>query len=195
VFRDGERITEGPLAPGASLSLSENGVYGAVAVEGSGLEGERSLPWEIQSATTLSVLQKVPSDFYWTRDRYLVDGRGVPAEEAKQHPEAVRETVHLHDGVIHREWLQHGQLTKGHDLNLDGEPIRQLYYQDGRLAKREYYDRDGEHVSSELFDSEGFITESLHGRNHWWYDRGMPQRFESSSSLFVRDGDPWIRKR
>jgi hypothetical protein len=124
-----------------------------------------------------------------------VDGREVSAEEAMRRSKAVREIVHLRDGVIHREWLQQGQVTKRHDLNFDGTPIRHLYYQNERLFKREYYSRDRDHVSTELFDSEGFIAESIHGRNHWWYEQGVPKRFESGSSLFVKEGDHWIRKR
>jgi hypothetical protein len=101
----------------------------------------------------------------------------------------------LHDGVIHREWLQQGRVTRRHALNLNGDAIRRLRYQDGRLAQRDYFDRDGSQVSTESFDADGFLTESLHGRNHWWYHRGVPQRFDSSSSCFVKEGDRWIEKR
>jgi len=195
VFRDGERITDEPPGPGASLALPGGGEYRAIAVEWSGLESERSLPLRLQAATTLKMLLEPPSDFSWTRDRYLADGGDVSEEEAMRSSDAVRETVHLHDGVIHREWLEHGRVTRRHDLSLDGKPIRRLHYQDGKLARREYYDRDGSHVSTERFDPDGFITESIRGRNHWRYQRGVPQRFESGSSLFARDGDRWIRKR
>ena len=192
MFRDGERITEEPLAPDASLVLAKGGEYCAIAVEWSGLESRKSLPLRLQGAATLKVLQTVPSSFSWTRDRRLVDGGEVSAEAAARSPESVREIVHLHDGVIHREWLRHDQVTRRHDLNLNGNAIRQLRYEDGRLAKRDYLDRDGNHVSTESFDANGFITESLHGRNHWWYERGVPQRFESSSSRFVKAGDRWL---
>jgi len=195
LFHEDERITKELLAPGKSMSLSETGVYSAVAVEWSGIQSKRSLPLEIHTASTLKVLDSIPSDFSWTHDRYRVDGKEVSAEEAMRRSEAVREIVHLHDGVIHREWLQQGQITKRHDLNFDGIPIRHLYYQNGRLLKREYYNRDRDHVSTELFDSEGFITESIHGRNHWWYEHGVPKKFESSSSLFVKEDDRWTKTR
>jgi hypothetical protein len=170
-------------------------VYSAIAVELSGLRSKRSLPLRVQNATTLRVLLDVPSGFSWTRDRYLVEGREVSSEAATPSADAVREILHLHDGVIRREWLQHGEVVKRHDLNLGGKPIRRLFFKNGELARRDYYDRAGGHVSTELFDSKGFITESIHGRRHWWYQRGVPQRLESGSSLFVKDGERWIRKR
>ncbi|MFC1635329.1 hypothetical protein ACFL5Z_10850 [Planctomycetota bacterium] len=195
LFRENERITQEPLGPGKSMSLSEKGVYSAVTVEWSGLKSKRSLPLEIHTTSTLRILDKTPSDFSWTRDRYRVDGREVSAEEATRRSKAVREIVHLHDGVIHREWLQQGQVTKRHDLNVDGTPIRHLYYHNGRLVKREYFNRDRDHVSTELFDTEGFITESIRGRNHWWYEHGVPEKFENGSSLFMKEGKRWIKKR
>lgn len=195
VFRDGERITEKPLASGVWLVLPEGGEYSATAMEWSGLESERSLPLKLHSAATLKILQTIPSSLSWTRDRHLVDDREVSAEAATRSPESVREVVHLNDGVIHREWLQHDQVTRRHDLNLNGNAIRRLRYEDGRVVQRDYFDRDGNRVSRESLDADGFITESLHGRNRWWYQRGVPQRFESSSSRFVKEEDRWIKKR
>jgi hypothetical protein len=193
LFRDEERITEEPLVPGASLTLPAGDVYRAIAVEWSGLESDRSLPLEIQSAMTLDVLLEIPPDFSWTRMRLLVDGREATGDGATSTSDAVRETVHLHDGVIHREWIEDDQVATRHDLNLEGTPIRQLFFEDGRLVRREYRDRNGGHVSTELFDSDGFITESIHGQHHWWYQRGVPQRFERGSSQFARDGDRWVK--
>ena len=194
LFHGDERITPEPLAPGRSMSLSKKGTYSAVAVEWSGLQSKRSLPLEMHAASMLRVLASDPSDFSWTRSCYRVDVREVSAEEAAQSLQAIREIVHLHDGVIHREWLQQGKVTKRHDLNSQGRPTRQLYYRDGRLLKREYYTQGGDHVSTELFDGQGFITESIHGRNHWWYVQGVPTKFKNRSSLFLRDADRWIKR-
>jgi hypothetical protein len=177
-----------------AVTLHDTGRYRAIAVEWSGLESERSLPLRIQAAATLKVLDEIPANFSWTRERHMIRGGEVSEDEAMRSPEAVREIVHMHDGVIHREWLWHGQLMRRHDLNLDGKPIRRLHYRDGKLAERQYYDRDGGHVSTERFDADGFITESIRGRYHWWYQRGVPQRFENGAALFVNDGDRWIRK-
>ena len=65
---------------------------------------------------------------------------------------AVKETVHLVDGVIHREWYTWGQIVRRHDLNEDGQAIRRLFYHNGVLLRREFHNREGEHVSTELFD-------------------------------------------
>lgn len=193
--RNGKRITGEPLASGDSLSLPEAGEYRAIAVEWSGLESQASQPQRLASAATLEVLQQIPTGFSWTRDRYLINGREVSANEATHAGESVRELTHLHDGVIQRTWLQHGQVTKRHDLSLNGMATRRLRYSDGQLAQRDYFDREGDHVSTERFDSDGFITESIHGRNHWWYKRGVPQRFESSSLRYSREGDRWVRRK
>lgn len=91
--------------------------------------------------------------------------------------EAVREIVHLHEGVVHREWLQKGQLVRRQDLNGQGKAIRRLFSERGKLARREYADGEGNLVSRELFDEDGFITESIYYRDgeeydHFWFERG-----------------------
>jgi hypothetical protein len=194
LFHDEKRINKNALSPGASFSLPEAGEYRAIAVEWSGLESDTSLPLQVAKPISLNVLRQTPIDFSWTRERYLIDGREVPAKEAICAAESVREIVHLHDGVIHREWLQGDRLTEKHDLNPKGDPIRRLHYLEGKLIKREYYGRDGERVNAELFDSEGCLTQSIHGRNHWWYERGVPYRFESSSSRFLKEGERWVKE-
>ena len=104
LFKDGKKITGSPLRPGASLALPGEGTYTATAVEWSGLESARSLPLAIRRAAAVSILSDTPGDFSWTHDRYLVEGKEVTEEEAERAAEAVRETVHLDDGVIHRAW-------------------------------------------------------------------------------------------
>jgi len=195
IYCDDERITDKPLAAGRSFPLPRSGVYRAVAIEWSQLASERSRPLELEGPVTLHVLAEKPVDFSWTLSRYMVEGREASETEAMDAPEAVREIVHRTDGVIAREWLERGQIVRRHDRNQDGQATRRLFYQDGRLVRREYYDRTGKRVSTERFDADGFMTESIHGRNHWWYQHGVPQRFQKGSAVFVRDHDRWTRNR
>jgi len=204
VFKDDQRITNDPLRPGMSLALPSKGTYTAVAVEWSGLQSKPSLPLEIAdraqgprpAGTQLLVLSDKPSDFCWTSDRYFVQGNEVSQEQARQSEEAIAETVHLHDGPIHRTWYRRGEVIARHDLNLEGKAIRQLFYQAGTLCRREYHDRNGNHISTELFDSDGYITESIqHGSRprHWWYERGVPVKYTYGSETYVKDGTRWVR--
>lgn len=187
LLRDGRRITAKPLPAGASAEL-QPGEYRAVAVERSGLESEPSPPLRVATPAKLQVLAGAPKDFSWTSDRWLEN-------------RSVREIVHLHDGVIQREWYRDGQLARRHDLNAEGKAIRRLTFENGRLARREYHDRDGNLVSRELFDAGGFITESIRfvqqgdgsvGHDHWWYDRGTPVRRINGGQEFVKQGDQWV---
>ena len=193
VFRDGTPITTGLLPPGKMLEVRGEGTYSAVAVEWSGLKSEPSAALHLDNGAMMHVLPSTPDDFSWTRERYLVDRQEVARPVAEQSAQAVREIVHLQDGVIHREWLSGGQLTERHDLNPDGKPIRRLFYTDGKLSRREYHDADGRQVSTEHFNQEGFITESVIGRSHWWYERGVPIKFTNGSDTFVPKDDHWIR--
>jgi hypothetical protein len=196
VLRDGERITGSPVRPGASLPLPGEGAYTAVAVEWSGLEGQPSLPLEIQGSATLRILSEKPQGFSWTRDRFLVGGKSVSEAEAKRAEESVCETVHLHDGVIHRTWFRRGQIVRRHDLNLKGKPIRRLFYEEGKLAKREYHHQDGGHVSTELFDRDGHITQSIQHSSRprrWWYDHGSPTKYARGDQTLVKEGDRWVK--
>jgi len=196
VFKDGQRITNDPLRPGMSFALPAKGTYTAVAVEWAGLQSKPSLPLTIADRAQLKALSDKPSDFSWTGDRYLVQGNEVSEDEAKLSKEAVQETVHLHDGVIHRTWYRRAEPIARDDLNVEGKPIRRLFYQAGRLAKREYHDRNGNHISTELFGSDGYITESIqHGSRprHWWYERGVPVKYTHGSQTYIKDGKRWVR--
>ncbi|MHC4175488.1 MAG: hypothetical protein ACYST5_21460, partial [Planctomycetota bacterium] len=161
VYKDGTKITGEPLRPTTLLtSLPGSGTYTAVAVEWSGLQSKPSLPLKIQHRAALEVLTDKPGDFSWTHDRYLVQGKEVSQKQAWRSQEAVAETVHLHDGVIQRTWYRRGKTLKRHDLNLEGKATRRLFYRAGTLVRREYHDRNGNHVSTELFGPDGHITES-----------------------------------
>jgi hypothetical protein len=177
-----------------ALPLSGTGIYTARAVEWSGLRSAPSLPLEVMAPTPLHVHAEIPAEFSWTHERHLVDGREVSRESALQAREAVREIVHRHDGTIHREWLSQGVVTVRHDLNPQGQAIRRLQFEEGRLSVREYWDRDDERVSTERFDAEGFITASIHGRNCWTYERGAPVRFTNGTEVYSRQGSRWVKE-
>lgn len=187
LMRDGRRITEKLLPAGGTIEL-QPGEYRAVAVERSGLESEPSPPLRVATPEKLQLLADPPKDFSWTSERWLENG-------------SVREIVHLHDGVIQHEWYRDGQLACCHDLNTEGKAIRRLTFENGKLAQREYHDREGKLVSREMFDTAGFITESIRfvqpgespaEHDHWWYDRGMPVRQTTKNGEFVKQGDQWV---
>ncbi|MHC4593646.1 MAG: hypothetical protein ACYS19_01705 [Planctomycetota bacterium] len=196
VYKDGAKITGEPLHPATSLALPGRGAYTAVAVEWSGLQSKPSLPLKIQHRAALEVLSDKPNDFSWTRDRYLVQGKEVSQEQARRSQEAVTETIHLHDGVIQRTWYRQGKTTERHDLNLEGKAVRRLFYRAGRLRRREYHDRDGNHVSTELFGPDGHITESVQHDSrprHWWYEHGVPVKYSRGSQTYDTDGTRWTQ--
>ena len=201
LLRDGERIAGDILKPGATLALERPGRYTAVSVEHSGLESPPSLSLDIPGPAAFHVLDESPQDFSWTSDRWLVDGREVGSAIAAGAEEAVREVVHLHDGVIHREWYRKGVLAQRHDLNAAGQAIRRLTYDAGRSVVREYYNREGQRVSREVFDAEGFITETIFYRmqgdeeiafDRWQFDRGTPVRRTRGDQVYVKQGDLWL---
>jgi hypothetical protein len=185
LFRNGEKITDEPIGPGESLQLPGDGEYTAVAVEWSGLESKSSLPLRVGGRTTLEVLRDKPDAFSWTRLQMTAENEGF-----------VQEVVHLHDGVIKRSWYRGGKLTERHDLNAQGKATRRLFYRDGKLARRQYHDSSGYHISTELFDADGYITESIqHGSRprHWWYEKAIPVKYTRGSDTYVKTGDRWIK--
>lgn len=194
LFRSGNKITERPLRPGESFRLSAAGRYTAVAVEWSGLESRPSLPLDLDGPAPLKVLEDKPADFSWTFNRYRFGDMKITEAEVKRVRAGTSETVHLHDGVIHRTTWYRGMLAFREDLNSEGKPIRRLVYEDGRLERREYHDRDGNHISTELFDTDGYITEAIrHGGEHWWYRRGVPDKYVRRNVGFRKQGNRWIR--
>lgn len=196
VFEDGKKITNSPLRPGGSLTLPGKGTYTAAAVEWSGLQSKPSLPLRIRHGTALDVLSDKPSDFSWTHDRHLVRGKEVSEEQTRRSEEAVAEKVHLHDGVIQRTRYRRGEVIERRDLNPEGKAIRRLFYQENKLVRREYHDRNGNNVSTELFDSDGHITESIQHESrsrHWWYEHGVPMKYARGSETYVKDGTRWVR--
>ena len=203
IFQDGKKITGDPLLPGTSFTLERRGTYTAVSVEWSGLESKKSMPLKIDNSMTLKILLNKPADFSLIYDRWLVNGEKVSQEVANRSEEAVKEIVHIYDGIIHTEWYNWGQITRRYDLNLEGKPIRRLFYQNGKLARRELHHRDGRHVSTELFDLDGYITEAIqyrtvngkiHESNHWWYEKAVPVKNIKGGAIYEKDGSRWIKK-
>jgi len=212
IFKGGKKITNEPLRPGSTFTLPEAGTYTAAAVEWSGLKSLHSFHIQIEKPEKLRIRYDKPADFFWIAERYLVDEKEVSEEEAKRSVKAVKEIVHLIEGVIHHEWYNWGQITKRFDLNSEKKPIRRLFYQNSKLVRREYHNRDGFHVSTEFFDTDGYITETIQYRmvdgksqehSHYWYERGMPVKHIGNSvrhsaplgsGTYVKEGDRWVKK-
>ena len=134
----GRRVTDVPMRPGTLFTPASPGTYTASAVEWSGLESERSAPLALGDRTRVYIRSDKPGDFQWTSERWLVKGRPVESERAARAETAVREVVHLVEGVIHREWHTWGTIARRHDLNAEGQATRRLFYRDGVLERREY---------------------------------------------------------
>ncbi len=213
IFKDGVKITDRLLQPGDFFTLPGSAKYTAVAVEWSGLESKPSFPLQIQNAAKLRLRPDKPADFSWISERWLVDNKEVSKEKAELNENAVKETIHLLEGVIHRESYNWGQIVKRSDLNHEGKPIRRLFYRNGILSGREYHNRDGIHLSTEIFNQDGYIIETILHRtidgksveqSHFWFDRGMPVKFTGISSVrgsarkgpgtYVKEGDYWVKK-
>ena len=200
---NGKRITQSPLRPGKSMTLSKPGEYTAVAVEWSGLESKPGHAVRIEAACTLLALEDQPADFSWTADVWYVANQKTSERTASLSRDAVKDIVHVYDGVIHREWYNWGQIAKRFDYNKDGKPIRQQYYQTGRLARRELHNREGVHISTEFFDRDGNITEAFHnpvggGKSyayvHYWYENREPVKAVKGDEMFVKVGDKWVKQ-
>jgi hypothetical protein len=172
-------------------------------VEWSGLESKGSHPLKIEKSSNLIIRKDTPEDFSWTHDVWTVGGKRVSKDEAMREREALKEIVHLYDGIIHREWYGWGQIAKRFDLNKDGKPIRQQYYQTGQLARRELHNREGVHISTEYFDRDGNITEAFYnpigtgfayGYVHFWYENHEPIRAVRGNEMFVKVGERWVKQ-
>ncbi|MBT4484743.1 MAG: hypothetical protein HOC71_13820, partial [Candidatus Latescibacteria bacterium] len=209
LFLNGGKITKKLLVPGSSFKLKSDGDYSAMAVEWSGLESGRSTTLTIQGIKEIHIRHDKPGDFQWTNDRWLVTGVESSSDKALLAEEAVKEIVHRHDGVIHREWYNWGVIVKRYDLNENGIPIRHLYYRDGVISNREYRDPEGNLVSRELFNPDGYIRESVRYKiidgapreiSHWWFEKGLPVKMIGSEGhtlvslpgVYTKEGHNWV---
>ena len=200
--RDGERTGGEPLRPGHAVTLDRDGVYRAIAVEWSGLEGKPSLPVQLRPGTRLTVLRDKPDGFSRTTRVWLVDGTEVNERRARAAETAVCEVRHLYDGVIRRERFERGVLMAAEDLNADGVATRRVTYRSGKLRTREYW-RPGQRgpISREIFGADGFKTDEIRWRyggqkdeyEHWYYNRGWPIRrvHREGREIYEKRGDTW----
>jgi len=202
LFRDGVKISKTLLTAGTVLDV-EPGEYTATAVEWSGLESKKSQSLKVNGKTKLLLLEYKPSDFSWLSERWLVNDKEVTEVEAQSRETAVKEIVHIYDGVISKEWYTWGVIDKKFDLSVSNrEATRRMYYRDGKISQRDYFDRNGWHATTELFNSQGQITEAIYyntGREkremtHWWYENHIPVKCIKSGELYYRDNEVWKKK-
>jgi hypothetical protein len=207
LLRNGVRFTDDLLQPGATINLPGPGTVSAVAVEWSGLDSAPSQPVAIQGDLRLDVLPESPIDFKWTQDRWLLNGEEVSAAEAQSAAFAIREIVHLYDGVIHRESYQFGQMIQRNDLNQSGTAIRRQYYQSNQLIRREYHG-GGRLQTTELFDDQSLISKVIRHdsgggeRSRIVFEQGTPVEYTGQSFMsytpdgpgsYRKSGDKWVR--
>ncbi|MBD3291525.1 MAG: hypothetical protein GF393_01265 [Armatimonadia bacterium] len=206
ILREGEAVSDDLVAAGESVELAP-GEYTAVAVEHSGLESAPSNDLRLPEGATLHVLGETPEDFAWTRDRWVIDGQAADEDAAKAAPAAAREIVHRYDGVIHREWYEDGVMVRRYDLDGEGFAVRRLFYEEGRLARREYHTAQGLQTWED-FDVDGFIAHCGRNRNgepweEWWYVKGTPVRHWTErgghhtasterGGTYVKQGIEWV---
>ena len=156
----------------------------------------------------LAILEEKPDDFSWTTMRWSANGSIVSKNTARAAKTATGHTVHRYDGVIARTDYQKGQIISRFDLNAEAKPIRRLFYRDGKLSRREYYSTNDILETQEIFDSKGYITETieyLEGGGvkwHWFYDKGEAVKLitdrkntrhaKQGPGTYVKQGLDWI---
>lgn len=213
IYKDDKKINKRPFRPGLDFNLTSSGSYTAVSVEWSGLRSKSSLPIDIVTPKNLQVLDEKPDEFSWTYERWLINGNEVTKMQAKESEESLRELWHRYDGIIRREWYRKDSLEKLNDLNKDGKTIRQLLYTDGKDSVRKYYTKEGYHRSTEYYNPDGWITESIiylidgeqGGQGveaHWWYDQGDPVKLigydyiaaSKGPGVYVKIDNDWVKQ-
>lgn len=181
-YRVGE--TQTFLKPGETIRLPNQGSVYVCAKEWSGFESDESNRIDLRPGDRLRILAEAPKDFSWTSTRW-------------KNNKTIRETIHVYDGVIRREWFEGGVVTKRHDLNENGKATRRITYENGRRKQRDYFAPDGDPVSIEKFDPQGFVTEQIRFSSdgteidHWWYDQGWPVKRRSKGTEWIKRGDRW----
>ncbi len=200
---DGTPLQSEPFRPGDAIRDLQPGNYTAIAVEWCGLESPPSAKLTVNEQSVLRILGDQPSDFSWTQDVWLVDGKPVDNATGLSVVKAMKATRHRYDGVIAREGYSWGDKQWRRDLNEKGLAIRRLTFRQDKLFRREYHNADEQHVSTEYLDPQGNVAEMIRyqyvgtegatendlGRygvgpadgiqaeyDHWWYDNGMPVR-------------------
>lgn len=207
LLRNGERVTEEPLRPGAEMTLSA-GTWSAVAVEWSGLEGHPGAGVEVDAGTRLSVLARIPDDFSWIVREWRIGERPVTEQEAMQAPGARCLISQRAEGLFRVEHYEHGALVHAEDVNADGFAGRRETYEAGRMVMRETWQAMESEPhrlrARELFGEDGSKTEEMHfgypepGEprvvDHWWYEQGWPIRRERlAGDVWEKRGETWVR--
>ncbi len=200
LFRNGEKVATKLYQPGETITLTKSGNYQAMAVEYSGLEGKKSSPLKINAGSKIKILKETPSNFSWISSRYLVAGKSVTAQTASLADETIKEIIHLYDGIISKEWSSNGIITKKYDLNPEGKPIRKLFYTNGILNRREYWDKNNNHISTELYNSKGDMIKSIHINcegskidTEWDYVNKYPVKCSKNKGVYKLENDKWIK--
>ena len=86
---------------------------------------------------------------------------------------------------------------------MEGSAIRHRYYHNGTIIRREFHDRNGNHVSTEYFDHDGWITENIRWiiedcerklYSHWLFDHGLPIKLIGSEGHNPTTITPGIKR-
>lgn len=208
LLRDGERVTDAPLRPGARMEL-EPGAWRAIAVEWSGLEGIPSREIALEAPATVAVLAEIPDDFSWIIDRWRIQDRLCDLGDALVADHATREIMQRAEGVFRIQRYEQGELVYAEDVNTEGFACRRESYDAGVLASREIWEPMPEGNARlrtrETFASDGFKTEEMHFgypesdgppvvADHWWYEQGMPVRRERhGGAAWEKRGEEWVQ--
>ncbi|MEM1294998.1 MAG: hypothetical protein AAGH89_06500 [Verrucomicrobiota bacterium] len=197
-FRDGEKLNQEPILPGATFPATSPGTYTASAIEWFGLKSQPSGSVKLSAPGEIQILEATPDDFSWTTHRWIVEGQKAANETAAlSATSATRQTLHRIDGLIVTAAFEDGQMVSHFDLNKDGKAIRRCFYQSDQLVKREYHTPEGQLDARELFNTNGFIIEQSWGYHggetpdmHWFYEHGTPIKLitKRSSSRFSKQG-------
>jgi len=208
VERNGIRLNKEPLRPGMNFTLTRAGVYRAISVEWSGLHGKPGRPIQLVGPAVLTILAKTPADFSWTSHTWLVNGKQTSQAEALKSDRSIKETYHIHDGLIRREFLVHGTISISEDLAADGTVIREVSYKNGILSSRKYFSGDDTPVSLEKFAADGFKTEEIRWSvrfknrdgtprilHHWFYENGFPVKHIANGGreIYKKQGRSWVK--
>lgn len=98
-------------------------------------------------------------------------------------------------------WLIANQETSGDIATKADEAVREILHRYDGVIAREYFNRENQRVSLQIFAPDGLITETIsfgnnNGRevenDHWWFDRATPVRRVAGGSRFVKEGDQWV---
>jgi len=129
---------------------------------------------------------------------------GLPLKVAKAMRAAMLPDAPKDFSWARERWLVGGRASSPATARAAPEAIRRQTFRDGKITLREFFGADGRQISKEIFDAEGFITESIRylanvdpptEDDHWWYERGTPVRRVAVRHEFVKQGEDWTARR